>query len=396
MTLLPLLLLALSSCSIEAMLMKPKVDFADVTTPPAPDYADPDSWAAQPNTKDAADWLLPGASAVKAPPADVFFLHPTTFFRTDAFNETIAADSPSTELLLEVALAKSAPIFNTCCAVWAPRYRQATIGAFYADQADAHQAFSLAYSDVDRAFSEFLAQTGDRPFLIAGQSQGSLHAMRLLERVDADPALRKRFVAAYIPGAIHPESRFGTAYTALKACDSPEQVGCINAWDTYQAGASTRGTDTIWHWKNDTLERTPAEQPQCTNPVSWRDDGTATAAEHKGAVNVVSVGAQPSFMAITQATEPLGLETSGLQAPVPELFESACVQGFLHISDLSTTDYPPQETTRGNYHLMDFELFSVDIRENAVVRVGAWSKLNPPAVVEQSDETAVAPAQTGP
>ncbi len=379
---LSLWLVALSACSIEALLMKPSGHFADAPAPPAPDYATEDAWAALPSTTDAADWVLPGTAPVADPPADVFFLHPTTFFGTKAFNETLSPDSASTELLREVALAKAAPSFNRCCAVWAPRYRQATIGAFYADQEDAQQAFSLAYADIDRAFTAFLAQTGDRPFLVAGQSQGSLHAMRLLERIDADPALRARFVAAYIPGGIHPESRFGTAYTHLEPCDDPEQVGCINAWDTYRTGASTRGTDTIWHWQEGQLERLPAQTPQCTNPVSWRDDGAAAAAEHKGAVNIVSAGAQPGFMAIMRATEPLGFKTTGLTAPVPQLFDSACVDGFLRITDLSTTSYPPAETTPGNYHLMDFELFAMDIRENTVARVAAWTQANAPAAPE--------------
>ena len=46
-------------------------------------------------------------------------------------------------------------------------------------------------------------KVGDaRPFILAGHSQGALHALRLLrERVAAKPALRRRLVAAYLVGA---------------------------------------------------------------------------------------------------------------------------------------------------------------------------------------------------
>ena len=63
--------------------------------------------------------------------------------------------------------------FNACCAVYAPRYRQANGRAFTHPDAKGQPALDLAYSDVERAFERFLAQTDDRPFLIASHSQGT-------------------------------------------------------------------------------------------------------------------------------------------------------------------------------------------------------------------------------
>ena len=78
--------------------------------------------------------------------------------------------------------------------MWAPRYRQATFGAFLTSAADAERALALAYGDVSAAFDSFLAQVGpSRPIILAGHSQGALHLTRLLrERVARDPRLARR------------------------------------------------------------------------------------------------------------------------------------------------------------------------------------------------------------
>eukprot|EP00419_Tripos_fusus_P060653 CAMPEP_0172911872 /NCGR_PEP_ID=MMETSP1075-20121228/187399_1 /TAXON_ID=2916 /ORGANISM="Ceratium fusus, Strain PA161109" /LENGTH=83 /DNA_ID=CAMNT_0013770259 /DNA_START=44 /DNA_END=292 /DNA_ORIENTATION=- len=64
-----------------------------------------------------------------------------------------------------------------------------------------HASMDLAYSDVEKAFDEFVRQTGnDRPVIVASNSQGSQHATRLMERFHHDSALRRRLVCAYIFG----------------------------------------------------------------------------------------------------------------------------------------------------------------------------------------------------
>ena len=47
--------------------------------------------------------------------------------------------------------------FNAASEIWAPRYRQATMGAFLTDQPEGQQAIDAAYTDVRKAFRFFLA-----------------------------------------------------------------------------------------------------------------------------------------------------------------------------------------------------------------------------------------------
>ena len=62
-------------------------------------------------------------------------------------------------------------------------------------------AFELAYSDVLRAFDYYLAhENHGRPFILASHSQGSLHALRLIQERLAGKPLQKQLVAAYLIG----------------------------------------------------------------------------------------------------------------------------------------------------------------------------------------------------
>lgn len=374
----------LTLCAIAAVLpacspgcfLKPRAPFDAASLAAPPDYASAASWAVLPDAPDRAAYTPPGVAPVPedARSADVFFVHPTTWFSKEVWNDTLASPA-SREVVDHMVAAGSASAFNGCCRVYAPRYRQATLGAFYGDPADAAQAFAVAYEDVERAFDVFLqAHSKDRPFIIAGHSQGSMHAMRLLERVDADPALRARLVAAYIPGFALPMARYGARYAHLTPCASPAQVGCIASWDTYREDADVKGAEPLVFWEGDRLVTVPTDAPrQCTNPITWRaDDVPSPKAAHLGAIPVQNDGAPISFSKILFSDGPLGLEVTALQEPRAGLLSARCQGGALRVPDLDDLGYEAEETQAGNYHLLDYELFYMDIRHNALERVSAW------------------------
>lgn len=343
------------------------------TVPTAPDYTQDSAWTALPETLDNADLTPPKMTEQqKIAAADVFYVHPTTWFGEDPLNADPLADGPAKEWLDQVLLAEQASVLNGCCRIYAPRYRQATGHIQRASEQDAQAALSIAYDDVKRAFDEFLARTGDRPFLIASHEQGSLHAQRLLAFIDGEPDVRERLVVAYIPGYAHPLSRFGSAYQSLVPCDAPTQVGCIASWDTYADDAATQGTDKRWYWNGEQVTRLPIEAVQCTNPVSWAQHSRTTQQQgHKGAVRLEADRALDHY-AMEKASAPLGLSVSGISQPEPALLRADCEHGFLSVSHLDP-DWEPETTTAGNYHLADYDLFAIDIRVNAWMRVLAWS-----------------------
>ena len=152
-------------------------------------------------------------------------MHPTVWIDRDVWNDPLDS-AKSREMIDESILLGQASVFNGCCRIFAPTHRQATLGAYYTDIEEAALAFSVAYDDIERACDDFVdRRSDDRPFIVAAHSQGSMHAMRLLEQIDGDPRQRRRLVAAYIPGAGHPVERFETHYrsspTGRGLCTSP-------------------------------------------------------------------------------------------------------------------------------------------------------------------------------
>src|SRR5438874_577844 len=67
-------------------------------------------------------------------------------------------------------------------------------------QANAQKALDCAYRDVLAAFDRFVRESGDRPIILAGHSQGALHLSRLLRERIAGTPLARRIVAAYVVG----------------------------------------------------------------------------------------------------------------------------------------------------------------------------------------------------
>lgn len=164
--------------------------------PPVPDYSLASSWAALPTMKDSAD-RVPKQSHQKdmqvESNADVFFIHPTSFLKKTEKSDGWNADISDSAINLETdkgSILNQASIFNGAGKVYAPRYRQAFIYSYFAeDKESGRKALELAYKDVKAAFDYYLTHYNNgRPFIIASHSQGTTHAIKLLqEYIDGKP-----------------------------------------------------------------------------------------------------------------------------------------------------------------------------------------------------------------
>lgn len=384
---LALVALACSPFTLVKWMLSPDDEFDPSDVPPAPEYSSPAAWAARPDALDKADLTPAGLSDAQAEaPADVFFIHPTTFYTGSGWNADLHTPRAQ-EILDEAVMGDIASIFNGCCRVFAPRYRQATLATFMVEADEARPVMQVAYDDIRAAFFHYLERdNGGRPFILASHSQGSLHAQRLLAEVDKMDAVRARLVAAYVVGYRLPRDRFQRDFTHLPPCAAPTDTGCVVAWDTYQEGAEVRGGEQIFWWDGDRLTSGKERPTHCTNPISWTTgDGLAPAAEHKGASRVAWSNPPPKGMSLFRSDEATGMSVSGLTDPQPGLVSARCEDGILRISAI------PDEVLaakimggqEGNYHLIDFNLFYLDVRANARARVDAWLAAHaPPAPAE--------------
>ena len=323
---------------------------------PTPDYSKADAWAALPGHPSPANFVPAGVSAAQDAQVDVFFIHPTGYMKGYDWNSPLDPKS-STEENTKWMMANQASVFNGCCNVYAPRYREISIVTYIAAPQDVREkAMDFAYADVDRAFTYFLEHySHGRPFIIASHSQGTAHGFHLLKaRIDGTP-LAQRMVAAYLLGG-GIEDKEANALKTIHVCDSPTDLHCLVQWDTWgEHGTARRDSDRA--------------KTVCVNPVSWKRDGGMTQpANHKGAVptsGAFSVMLLGSDAARNVDFKPLG-------TPLNAYTHAACRDGLLFVDDQKGEPFAKLDMGGENYHGLDYPMFALDIRENAIARVKTY------------------------
>lgn len=228
--------------------------------PSAPDYSNPEHWAALPNKKDNAD-RTPGDSIKDLQAdaaADVFFIHPTTYTKKK-INDLWNAPIDDAELNTKTdngAILNQASIFNGAGRVFAPRYRQAHIKSYYPKEDDreaAKAAFVLAYADVKAAFEYYLEHYNDgRPIIIAAHSQGTTHGAPLIKAFFDGKPLQAKLVAAYLVGMPIPKDYFNN----IPVCETEFDTSCFCSWRTFKEGALPK-------------KHKEGNNFAVTNPLSW-------------------------------------------------------------------------------------------------------------------------------
>jgi hypothetical protein len=175
----------------------------------ATDYAKQENWAALPTMQDNADWTPKGLQNLQdSAKADVFFIHPTT--DVTGFKGNAAIDDKSINRQTDnFPIKYQASVFNESCKVYAPRYQQAALNNFFSKNSERSQeAFDIAYKDVKAAFEYYLKNYNNgRPIIIAGHSQGSKHAQRLLREFFDGQPLQKQLEVGF-PKLIFRKSDF--------------------------------------------------------------------------------------------------------------------------------------------------------------------------------------------
>lgn len=330
-----ILLLAVPVLLASCALRRPAGTFDIKKIPSTPDYSSLDHWAAHPDKTDPSDQLPDGMDAPeRADLADVFFIHPTTY-TVKRGNEDWNAHIDDQELnkktdRTSIRLQSSA--FNGAGKVWAPRYRQAHVHAFYSeDKASADRALDLAYQDVRKAFETFLKLRPDkeRPIIIAGHSQGAWLGRRLVQEWFDGTPLSDKLIVAYLIGIRVPLENF----RMIVPCEDEDDLSCLAGWRSFKKGFEPK-------W----LEK--EQNVLVTNPLTWERNGDwADRTENLGGIY--------TDMEVRENWVGAGIHQSILWTDKPRFPGS-----FLFF-------------TR-NYHAGDINLFYLNIRKNAIRRAEAW------------------------
>ena len=249
---------------------------------PAPDacpipYGEDKGWACRPgmvndqcfvHDLDATD-IAPDLTETVEPfsgstnqPYDCFYVYPTVDLSATPGNHLNYLGPTYQSFVLDPLLSQAAP-FTDRCRVFAPHYRQVTIGTY--GSPNAAQYHDFAYRDVIDAWRLYLRyHNGGRNVVIMGHSQGTQMLTRLVEEeVDPDPALRAKLVVALLIGfnvAVPPGQVIGGTFQNLPLCTSAAETGCVIAYRTYEENhAPVNGSNNVTGAGMDNA---------CTNPVA--------------------------------------------------------------------------------------------------------------------------------
>lgn len=253
-------------------------------------YADTGRWVCLPGRDDVcsrdlhAQQLLANGSSVPVPPwapatssqVDCFYVYPTVGLNLVPGNpDPYGADAGA----IEAATAAQAASFSSTCRVFAPQYRQATIGAYALPEFVRQLYIQVAASDILAAFDHYLANYNQgRKIVLIGHSQGSEMLIKLLQaRFETSPELRGKLligILAGIPVNVPVGQKLGGTFSNVPVCTLPGEVGCFIAFSSYAEGSDPA---------MDTRIPTPAGQERvCANPATLDDAGLSPDARRNG------------------------------------------------------------------------------------------------------------------
>ncbi len=313
------------------------------SSPKSPIYSDLKNWAAHPAIKDFSD-SIPKFIKKHQPispennyAADVFFIYPTIYTQEigpeKAWNAALD-DQELNEKIDNGTILNQATVFNGVCKVYVPRYRQAHYSAFISpDKVSSKKALDLAYEDIRAAFLYYLEnENKGRPFFIAGHSQGTIHAGRLIKEFIEGKDLQKQLIEAYLVGMPVNQDKF----EHLKLSTEPDQTGGFVSWNTFAEGFFP------------TYDTEAYKKSASINPISWTTDNQwIDKSKHQGLLG--------KNLKLDPNTVSAKIQDGVLWIKKPDVRGKA----FLKIKV---------------WHFADYNLFWLDIRENVALRLNSYLK----------------------
>lgn len=213
---------------------------------------------------DSNNWLyVSGKNPAKG--FDVFYVYPTTYSGNEISGTVtdigMRAGAQGAKL-------RDASAYEETANLYMPYYRQL----------NATKVLVMSESELDGLMREFPAKdiiaaftyylenyNNNRPFILAGHSQGSNTLLYILEQLKSKPEVLSRMVAAYVIGfAVTPE--YMAKNTHLKFASGRTDTQVVISWNTESPGVT---------------EKSPvsATNALVINPITWTTDETHAGAE---------------------------------------------------------------------------------------------------------------------
>lgn len=302
------------------------------------------------NYSDTANWAFYPQSNTRD--VDVFFIAPTAF-AGDSTHLNMSLNDEESKTNFTGAIQMEKNIYHSDITnFYAPFYGQAGLICYQLSYNNSNnlcpqleKAFHTAYTDVESAFDYYLSQS-DRPFILAGFSQGSEILIKLIKNKLTTTDLQNRHIATYAIGW-RLNSSDVDSFPQLQNAQSSDDLGVVI---TYSSEAAFIESSLI-----------VPEKTLSINPLSWSTDTVF-------ASNKLNLGACFTNYSGNIINE------------IPH-FTGAYIcskRGTLKVPDVDADEYPPRISIfqRGEYHIYDYMFFYRNLQENVLLRIEKYQNLN--------------------
>jgi Protein of unknown function (DUF3089). len=306
---------------------------------------------------------------------DCFYVYPT-----------VSDDkTPNSDLSIDpeersIALYQAAR-YGLHCRVFAPMYRQLTLGAILNGASIPPDAQQIAYGDVAAAWKTYLRNYNrGRGVVLIGHSQGTFVLRQLIHQlIDRHKNVRARLISAVLLGGnvtVRAGGNVGGDFKNIPGCRKAKQTGCVIAFSTFDAPVPNNAL----FGRPDTVAGPglPATgDVLCTNPAALRG----------GSAPLTSVFPTAPFAPGTT----IGLATGAVGVPMPTGATTPWfqVQGYTGACDASNNAHVLQISPVGGaptlhavpdatwgLHLVDANIALGNLTDDVARQAKSWLTAN--------------------
>jgi hypothetical protein len=248
--------------------MVPTAEFREVPMPQGPTYADAALWISGPTSRTTRLWLPRVRGPGDAEPARLRSSSstPTSFLDRSSWNAPI--DHVESQLRARLFVRHQASVFNGIGEIWAPKYRQATFGAFLTTKEEAEKALDFAYRDVARrvrripdAGSQGPADHPGRPQPREPSSNAAAIASGWRER-------RRKRISRLMSWGWPISTTADLELLGLPACETSGPAGLHPSWQTFGTRGPKMVTDVLRCSEAPTGSRARDRRCCASNPLT--------------------------------------------------------------------------------------------------------------------------------
>lgn len=212
----------------------------------------------------------------------------------------------------------------------APYYHQFTFDAIWQlDRTEFDDVYARVVQEACEAFDYYMANEGkDRPFILAGFSQGAMLTLDVLKHMTDEQY--SRMVACYTMG--YRLSAEDLSHPHIKAAEGETDRGVVISFNSVQ------NKDAIWPFVTEGAAA-------CINPVNWKTDATTANFTYEGMSNEVRVD-EEAHVLVVKTDNP----------------------GYFHNYYQTATFFSDAGVSMDNMHHWDLLFYSRMIHDNALKR----------------------------